>query len=122
MSITQEILYFFSIRRDAKANRNLDNRFFKHVLETALDDWEYTLTENLPSPKVKIPASPGTNKALYKKKNNPEMLMYSVDLFFRIDPELLAITQEFASDNKKFLMELKYAWTKLANMDRYVYP
>ena len=47
------------------------------------------------------------------------MLMYSVDLFFRIDPELLTITQEFAADNDQFLLELKYAWTKLANMDRY---
>ena len=47
------------------------------------------------------------------------MWIYSVDLFFRIDPELLTITQDFAADKEQFLLELKYAWTKLANMDRY---
>ena len=46
------------------------------------------------------------------------MWIYSVDLFFRIDPELLTITQDFAADKEQFLLELKYAWTKLANMDR----
>ena len=56
---------------------------------------------------------------MWKNEEDNNMLMYSVDLFFRIDPELLTITQEFAADNDQFLLELKYAWTKLANMDRY---
>ena len=46
--------------------------------------------------------------------------MYSVDLFFRVDPELLTITQDFAADKDEFIRVFKKAWTKLANMDRYL--
>ena len=43
-------------------------------------------------------------------------------LWLRYDPELLAISQEFASDNNFFVMEFSKAWTKLANADRFDGP
>ena len=101
------MINFFLIRRDGKRNTRLDNKFFINLLDTPLENWE---------PKQNPPIN--TN-AMYRNKNDMDMWMYSVDLFFRIDPELLTITQEFAADNDQFLLELKYAWTKLANMDRY---
>ena len=90
------------------------------MLEVPVTDWKYVQTSSLPDPKVNIP---GTNKALYL--NIPNILpntkfMYSVDLFFRVDPELLTITQDFAADKDHFIRVFKKAWTKLANMDRYL--
>ena len=92
------------------------------MLEVPVADWNYVLTDRLSDPKVNIP---GSNKALYLDKTpNPNPLpntkfMYSVDLFFRVDPELLTITQDFAADKDQFIRVFKKAWTKLANMDRY---
>ena len=40
----------------------------------------------------------------------------------RYDPELLAITHQFAEDNNLFLQEFSRAWTKLANADRFDGP
>ena len=95
------------IRRNGQANINLDNKFFIDLLKTPLEKWKVN------------GGPPATPNNMWKNEEDNNMLMYSVDLFFRIDPELLTITQEFAADNDQFLLELKYAWTKLANMDRY---
>ena len=94
------------IRRNGQANINLDNKFFIDLLKTPLEKWKVN------------GGPPATPNNMWKNEEDNNMLMYSVDLFFRIDPELLTITQEFAADNDQFLLELKYAWTKLANMDR----
>lgn len=48
--------------------------------------------------------------------------MYQVDLHFKTDPELLALSQQFAADNKKFLAEVSVAWTTLVNADMFDGP
>ena len=52
------------------------------------------------------------------------MITYSRGLHSlpRYDPELLAISQEFAADNGLFITEFRQAWTKLANADRFDGP
>jgi len=51
-----------------------------------------------------------------------ELYMRPVDLFFKTDPELLAISQDFASDNAAFKKEFSRAWTKLMTSDRFDGP
>ena len=51
-----------------------------------------------------------------------DLLMYKTDLFLKSDPELLAISQEFASDNTAFLEEFIKAWTILVNADMFDGP
>ena len=48
--------------------------------------------------------------------------MYEVDLHFKTDPELLAITHQFAADNQFFLKEVGRAWTKIVNADMFDGP
>ena len=48
--------------------------------------------------------------------------MVQLYICVRYDPELLAISQEFASDNNYFVTEFSKAWTKLANADRFDGP
>lgn len=48
--------------------------------------------------------------------------MYRVDLHFRTDPELLAVSEEFAADNKVFLEAVAEAWTTLVNADMFDGP
>ena len=50
------------------------------------------------------------------------MFMYKSDIFFKSDPELMAITYEFAGDNKVFLEELSDAWSLLVNADMFDGP
>ena len=85
----------------------MDNKFFNDLLDTPLEKWK----EN--------GGPPATPNKMWKHENDNNMLMYSVDLFFRVDPELLTITQDFAADKDQFIRVFKKAWTKLANMDRY---
>ena len=49
-------------------------------------------------------------------------MMYQVDLYFKTDPELLAITEEFAGDNEGFLAEVSLAWQALVNSDMFDGP
>ena len=51
-----------------------------------------------------------------------DLLMYKVDTFFLSDPELLALSQEFASDNSAFLDEFIKAWRILVNADMFDGP
>ena len=48
--------------------------------------------------------------------------MYKSDIFFKSDPELMAITYEFAADNKLFLEEVSTAWSLLVNADMFDGP
>ena len=48
--------------------------------------------------------------------------MYKADTFLKSDPELLAISQEFASNNSAFLEEFISAWTILVNADMFNGP
>ena len=45
--------------------------------------------------------------------------MLPSDLALVHDPELLAIAEDFVSDNAAFLREFSSAWTKLMNADRF---
>ena len=51
-----------------------------------------------------------------------DLLMYKADTFLKSDPELLAISQHFASDNSAFLEEFVKAWTILVNADMFNGP
>lgn len=44
------------------------------------------------------------------------------DMFLKFDAPMLAIVQEFASDNNLFMNEFRDAWTKLMNADRFDGP
>ena len=48
--------------------------------------------------------------------------MYKTDLYFKTDPELAAISFEFAGDNQLFLEELSKAWEILVNSDMFDGP
>ena len=56
------------------------------------------------------------------KADGKDLYMEPADLFFKTDPELLAISQKFASDDEFFLDELSAAWTKLMTADRFDGP
>ncbi len=45
--------------------------------------------------------------------------MLPTDMALRVDPEYLAIVQEFASDNNAFIRAFAGAWTKMMNADRF---
>ena len=49
-------------------------------------------------------------------------MMYRVDMYFKTDPELSAISAEFAQDNTLFLQELSEAWYMLMNADMFAGP
>lgn len=84
---------------------SVSNIFFQNLLS---ENWEeYTI--------------PSTGKQMYKATGK-NLLMLGTDLMFRLDPELLAISQDFAADNELFLTEVAAAWTKLANADRFDGP
>merc|ERR1712093_909420 len=73
----------------------LSNDYFKTLLS---EQWEaYTV--------------PTTGKMQYKA-NGKALFMLPTDLLFKIDAELAAIAQEYASDNTLFLNEFAAAWTK----------
>ena len=63
-----------------------------------------------------------TGKVEFKAMENPSLSMYKVDLQFKYNAELLAISQDYASDNELFLNDFASAWTKLANADRFDGP
>ena len=48
-----------------------------------------------------------------------DVWMYTVDIYFKIDPELSAITSEFAENEEKYLEELSSAWSLLMNADMF---
>ncbi|KAG2424571.1 hypothetical protein HXX76_014451 [Chlamydomonas incerta] len=50
------------------------------------------------------------------------LFMTPTDLAIKWDPEMLAIAQEFAADNKAFLQTFAGAWTRLMNADRFDGP
>ena len=64
---------------------------------------------------------PVSNKEA-KAENNANIFMISSDLVMLYDAPLLAIVQEYASDNNLFLKEFKTAWTKIMNSDRFDGP
>jgi len=51
-----------------------------------------------------------------------DLYVQPADLFFKTDPEFLAISQEFTSDNEYFLSQFRAAWTKLMIADRFDGP
>jgi len=94
-----------SFEGSASVSSTLSNIFFKNLLS---EKWEeYTI--------------PSTGKQMYKAVGK-DLLIFGTDLMFRLDPELLAISQDFAADNDLFLTEVAAAWTKLANADRFDGP
>ena len=48
--------------------------------------------------------------------------MYRLDIYFKTDPELAVITQQFAANEALFLSELGQAWTLLMNADMFDGP
>ena len=48
-----------------------------------------------------------------------DVWMYTDDIHFKIDPELSAITSEFAENEEKYLEELSSAWSLLMNADMF---
>jgi len=94
-----------SFQGTSSVSTTLSNIFFKNLLT---ENWEsYTV--------------PGSGKQMYKAAGK-DLLLLGTDLMFRLDPELLAISQDFAADNELFLTELAAAWTRLANADRFDGP
>merc|ERR1712080_167266 len=64
---------------------------------------------------------PETSRWIYKAVGE-EQYMLKTDLMFKYNAELLAIAQDYASDNQLFLKHFAAAWTKLANIDRFDGP
>ena len=97
-------------RRDSftgskSVSTSLSNIFFKTLLS---ESWAvYTI--------------PDTGKQMFKAEGK-DLLILGTDYMFRTDAELLAISQDFAADNDLFLTEVRAAWTKLANADRFDGP
>merc|ERR1712196_180104 len=58
----------------------------------------------------------------YKATGPHALYMLKTDVLFKWDAELLAIVQEFASDNAAFLSEFASGWTQVANADRFDGP
>ena len=48
--------------------------------------------------------------------------MYRLDIYFKTEPELAVITQQFAANEALFLSELAEAWTLLMNADMFDGP
>merc|ERR1719348_2767801 len=97
-------------RRDSftgskSVSTSLSNIFFKTLLS---ESWAaYTI--------------PDTGKQMFKAEGK-DLLILGTDYMFRTDAELLAISQDFAADDDLFLTEVRAAWTKLANADRFDGP
>merc|ERR1712029_726264 len=81
----------------ANVQTSLSNVFFNDLLN---NQWEETIIED---------------RQLYKATGK-NLHMYKSDIFFKSDPELMAITYEFAADNKLFLEEVSTAWSLLVNV------
>ena len=86
-------------RRDDKPEPELSNIFFKRIVE---NEWEK--------------AKDGEH---YVAKRNPNLKMKPSDAQFYLDPELKKIAEEYAMYNSVFLDNFAFAWTKLANADRF---
>ena len=86
-------------------SRSIDNDYFKTVLS---ETWQEFV-------------DPCTRKMWFKAKGK-EIYVVAADIVIRNDPELRAIAQEYASDNRLFLQELAHAWTKVMNADRFDGP
>ena len=82
----------------------ISNVFFTTLLE---EDWEQFSADN--------------GMMLYKAVGK-EAYMYAVDVMFKYDAELEAISEDYASDNQLFLDHFAAAWTKLSNIDRFDGP
>eukprot|EP00092_Neocalanus_flemingeri_P034784 GFUD01037856.1.p1 GENE.GFUD01037856.1~~GFUD01037856.1.p1 ORF type:complete len:538 (+),score=83.50 GFUD01037856.1:171-1616(+) len=91
--------------RPYSTTSNLSNIFFLTLLSERWD--KYTI--------------PDTGKQMYKARGK-DQLMLPTDFLFLLDPELLAIVQDFAADNDLFLSVVASAWTKLSNVDRFKGP
>eukprot|EP00092_Neocalanus_flemingeri_P010303 GFUD01011100.1.p1 GENE.GFUD01011100.1~~GFUD01011100.1.p1 ORF type:complete len:745 (-),score=81.08 GFUD01011100.1:67-2301(-) len=91
--------------RPYSTTSNLSNIFFLTLLSERWD--KYTI--------------PDTGKEMYKARGK-DHLMLPTDFLFLLDPELLAIVQDFAADNDLFLSVVASAWTKLSNVDRFKGP
>lgn len=64
-------------------------------------------------------ANAAASGKLQYKARGKSIYMTPEDLLLRWDPEFLAISQEFASNNTAFLSAFVPAWTKLMNADRF---
>ena len=94
-------------QRDEYASDSiLSNRFFTTLLSNEWKEHSDSLTAN----------------KMYRAVDNPSLSMYKVDLQFKNNAELLAISQDYASDNQLFLNDFRLAWTKLSNADRFDGP
>lgn len=64
---------------------------------------------------------PGSGEKLWKAQGE-DLFMFSSDMLLKIDSELLAVSQEYASDNELFLDDFAVAWTKLVTRDLFDGP
>ena len=89
----------------------LSNTFFKLLLGNT---WEaHTSASGKAEYKAVASAADGVAAA------SGPIYMLPSDLALVHDPELLAIAEDFVSDNAAFLREFSAAWTKLMNADRF---
>jgi len=63
---------------------------------------------------------PDSGLTQYRSSNGLNAL--HTDLLYKWDPALMAVVQEYASDNDVFLHEFGHAWSKLMNADRFSGP
>lgn len=84
----------------------LDNAYFQTLID---ESWERY-------------AVPTTGAVQYKTKSGTPIYAQSTDINVRIDPELLAIAQQYAADNDVFIADLRRAWIKFSNNDRFDKP
>jgi catalase/peroxidase HPI len=90
-----------------------------HVSDPVLSNCFFTV---LLSNEWKEDSNSKTGEMVFKSVGNPNLSMYKVDVQFKYNAELLAISQDYASDNQLFLNNFASAWTKLANADRFDGP
>ena len=65
-----------------------------------------------------VPHTSASGKAEYKSSTSP-LFMLPTDVALLLDPEILALVEEFASDKAAFHDEFSAAWTKVMNADRF---
>ena len=82
----------------------LSNTFFQTVLS---NDWKRNNAEDMYTPVDSV---------------DSYLHMYAADVQFSYDQELKPISERFAFDNNLFLDTVAFAWTKLANADRFDGP
>lgn len=97
--------------------RHLDNEYFQVLLG---EDWEtFNVTSGAPTGAAGEKEQAPLQQFKAKGKG---LFMLPADLLFRTDPELAAISEEYAADNDLFLDDFAAAWTRLMEADRFSGP